>query len=72
MFDHAAQFVAAGANEEFAAVLQRWLQDGVVQPWQGRFGLLRCSGDTALFVPSKDVTEEANPGYVVARCSTSP
>jgi len=64
-FDHAAQFVAAGADEAFAKVLERWLLDGVVQPWEGRFGLLRCSGTTTFFVPSKEVTEEDHPGYVV-------
>jgi hypothetical protein len=69
MFDHGAQFVAAGADDAFAAVLQRWVLDGVVQPWQGRFGLLRCAGDTAIFVASNDVAQEDHPGYVLAGCS---
>jgi predicted NAD/FAD-dependent oxidoreductase len=61
-FDHAAQFIVA-RDAAFAPVLQRWLADGVVQPWEGRFGLLECSDTTMRFVPTgMSHTNSEEPG----------
>ena len=65
-FDHAAQFIVA-RDAAFAPVLQRWLADGVVQPWEGRFGLLECSDTTMRFVPTgMSHTNSEEPGYAAS------
>jgi len=62
-FDHGCQSIATPKSNAFQVELDRWKENGWVQPWKGRFGTIGCNDQNKIIFKETMDEEERYVGY---------